>query len=168
MDRRTYLASVGIGMAALAGCSAAEGVLESKEYEQGDKESLLPDSPGSDWPDDNMEANHDLNENFDRVWTTPDESIAVMMDVEIHESIDGAEQAFERSKATASSPNDYPLADDAIIFDDGESARCVFRDSNAVGMTLAARQSGMEVKPDRTRATSYAEAMYSQWSDNSD
>lgn len=110
MDRRTYLGVVAGGMAALSGCSS---VLESEEYEVGNKEALVPDEVGEDWPDQDLESQPELNEEFDRVWVTPDLGIAVMMDVKIFETIEAAEDDFQSSKATQTSPNDYPLADEA-------------------------------------------------------
>ena len=163
MDRRTYLGLVAGGMAAMAGCSS---VLESEEYEVGNKESLLPDEVGDDWPDTDLEPNHDYNENFARVWLTPDESLLVLMGATIYDSIDAAEESMDKIRATASSPKDYPVADDAVIYDDGEAATCIFRDSNAIGEVVVTRKSGLQWQPDRTRASQYAEVMYEEWPTN--
>lgn len=161
MQRRQFFTVA--ALAAVAGCSSVDGLLESEQYQDEDKSELLPDSPGADWPDEDLRAAHDLNENFDRVYTTPDTSLVVMMDVEILASIEEAEEAFERSEATASDPREYPLADEAYISDDGEAARCAFRDSNALGLVLSARRSGIQLQPDRQRATTYAELLFEDW-----
>jgi hypothetical protein len=149
-------------MVALAGCSSL-GILDSPEYEVGNKESLLPDEVGEDWPDQDLEANHDANENFERVWTTPDEELVVFMGARIYESVEAAEEEFESAEATASDPGEYPLADEAFISDNGEFATCFFRHSNAAGQVVSARQSGLEIQPDRQRATNYAERLYESW-----
>lgn len=162
MKRRSFLIGVG-GAVSLAGCSTITSVVESEEYEQNDKESMLPDEVGSDWPDQDLEADHSVNEHFDRVWVSPDDDLGVMMDVEIFDSIEAAENSFERSWATASDPGEYPLADEGMISDDGEAATCLFRHSNAIGQVLAIRMSGLEVRPDRNRAAEYADILYGGW-----
>lgn len=161
VNRREIMATIGtVGTVSIAGCSS---VLESEEYEQGDKESLLPDEVGEDWPDQDLEPNHDINDDYERVWTTPDENLAIMMGVNIYDSVSTAEDAFEKAEATAKEAKDYPMADEAYISDDGETATCVFRHSNALGEILAARRSGSEFQPDRARATEYAEHLFQYW-----
>lgn len=149
----------GVSSTAIAGCSNFGGNSEDL-YEQGNEEELVPDGVGDDWPDDEFERNDGLNENFLRVFSNPDESIIVLMDAEISEAVEDAEDSFESSEATASDADEYPLADEALISDDGEAARVIFRQANAIGQTLAARESGIEVRPDRQRASEYAEIMY--------
>lgn len=161
MKRRAFLSALGV--CTLAGCSGAISSVSGPEYEAGNKDALLPDSVGSEWTDQNLEPRHDFNENFDRVWITEAKDLVVMMDVQIAESVSGAEEQFEQTRATASDPRDYPMADEAFISDDGEAARCAFRHSNALGLCLAMRLSGAEWRPDRQRAGSYAEHLFAEW-----
>lgn len=163
MHRRTYLTILGVGASGLAGCKRVQTVLQSEQYESGDKEGMLPDELGSKWPDPNLQANHDLTDSFERVWTTPDESVIVLMAVTVSETVDAAKEAYERMWATAAGPIEYPLADEGMISDGCESAECVFRHSNAVGEVGALREAGLEVRPDRTRATRYAELLFEEW-----
>lgn len=161
MRRRTFLA---LSLStALAGCSSVDDLLASEQYDEGAKQDLLPNSVGADWPDSDLQADHDLNDSFDRVWITPDEELIVMMSADVYSTIEDAEDAYERAHATASDPREYPLADEAYISDDGDVARCVFRHSNALGQVLSARQSGVEIEPDRQRATTYAELLFEDW-----
>ena len=161
MERREFLGVVGSGsMVMIAGCS---GILNSAEYEEGNKDELLPDEVGSDWPDQDLESNHDFNTNFDRSFVTPEEDLFILMKAEIEETVSDAEDSYESSNATVNDPNDFPLADEAYIHDDGEVAVCLWRKSNAVGQVLAARTSGLELRPDRQRATAYAERIYAEY-----
>lgn len=163
MQRRKLLVLGGAALTAgVAGCSELESLVAGNEYEQGEKESLLIDEPQSDWPDD-LNANHDFNENFDRCFLNDDETMFIFMSAEIFEEVDGAESSMERSRASASDPRDYPIADDAWISDDGETATLMFRHSNAVGQVLAARISGLELAPDRNRASRYGEYLFEHW-----
>lgn len=163
MQRREYIALGGASIAtSIAGCSEVQSLAGGNEYEQGEEDSLLFDEPQSDWPDD-MNADHDFNDNFDRCFINDDETIFVFMSAEIYEDVSTAENAMERSRATASDPNDYPLADEAFVFDDGETASFLFRHSNAQGNTMAGRVSGRELKPDRTRATDYGDYLFEHW-----
>ena len=162
MKRREYVVAMGCGTAtAVAGCTDVIGG-DDEEYEVGNEESLVPDMVGSDWDDQDLETANDFNPDFLRGFATPEEDIIVLMDAGIEETVDDAENEFESAEATARGPSEYPLADEAFISDDGEVARCVFRESNALGEAVAARESGLEVQPDRPRATNYAEIMYSE------
>lgn len=166
MQRRDCLALGGATIATtIAGCSELESLVGGNEYEEGEEESLLIDEPQSDWPDD-LNADHDFNENFDRCFVNDDETMFVFMSAGIYEDVETAEDEMEKSRATASNPNDYPLADDAFVADDGEAARLIFRHSNARGQTLAARVSDFELSPDRQRATTYGEFLFNHWQDN--
>jgi len=161
MNRRQFLAAAtGATMTALAGCSGLTG---GPKYDPDNREALLPDAPAEDGPDDDLESRPEDNENFARVWVTSDEDVVVMYDVKIHETVEAAKEGFQSSKATQSSPNDYPLAAEAIIASGDQVARCYFRDSNAVGTVLAGRFSGLQLVPDRERAVAYAEEIYAEW-----
>lgn len=164
MDRRKFVAITTLGgVLSLAGCPGLSSDSESAEYEQSDKESLLPDRVGPDWPDQNLQVNNELNEDFERVFTTPDGNLTVMMGVTIHGSVSAAEDAFERAQATASDADEYSLADEGLVYEDGDFSRCTFRHSNAIGEALAMRYSVMELVPDQERATTYAEILFQHW-----
>lgn len=163
MQRREYIVLGGAAVAAsIAGCSELESLVGGPEYEQSEKDLLLIDEPQSDWNDD-LNADHDYNDSFDRCFVNDDETMFVFMSVEIYEEVSGAEDQMEKARATSSNPSDYPLADDAFVSDDGESASLIFRHSNALGQTMAARSSGFELQPDRTRATQYGEHLFQHW-----
>lgn len=175
MNRRKYLTMAGtVGLGTLAGCggddSGGDGggsdttddSSDDNLYQTGNEEELVPNGVASDWPDQDFERNDEINENFLRGFTNPEGSIVVLMDAEISETVSDAEDSFKSSAATASEEEDYPLADEAIIFDGDTAARVIFRDSNALGQTLAIRESGAETVPDRQRASSYAEIMYEE------
>lgn len=138
--------------------------MASEEYEEGNEESLVPDEPQADWPDE-MEAYHGENENFLRFWMTADEEIGVLMDAGIEPTIEDAENHFDRRRSTARSPNEveYDLVDEAILSDDGEAATFAFRHSNAIGSTVALRMAGLEIVPDRNRARAYGEILMGHW-----
>lgn len=144
----------------LAGCAAVGDAFASEEYEEGDEEQMYPKVSG-DWPDSNLkEEDHD---HWGRMFVNEDDDIVVLMDIEVLESVDEAEDRFKRAEARAPSPEDYPLADEALISDDGELASVGFRHSNAFGQVGSGRMSGFEVQPDRGRAGRYAELMYEHW-----
>lgn len=89
-----------------------------------------------------------------------------MMYTDIYENIETAENELEKSRARASNDEDYPIADDGFIADDGESAHVIFRHRNAKGRTLALRESGGGVAPDRNRASEYADLLFEHWEEN--
>jgi hypothetical protein len=161
MNRREYLLAASTATTALlSGCS---GVLGGPRFETAQKDELLFDEPQSDWPDSELVADHDYNEHFDRCFITPDEDLFIFIDVQIHEEVEQAENAFQQSSATLGNSKEYPLADEAFVGDDGEAARTTFRLSNALGQVLAARVSGLELRPDRERATMYAGFLHTKW-----
>ncbi|MDR5657695.1 hypothetical protein RH831_10960 [Halodesulfurarchaeum sp. HSR-GB] len=158
MKRREYLAGAAVAISALAGCSGFSG---GPKYEPGEKETLLPDEVGEDWPDQDLEPRHEEYEDYDRVWRTSD--LSVFMWVNIYDKTEGAKDEFSRQESLATNVDDYPLAEEAIISDNGEFARCTFRDSNAVGQVISARLNGSEAVPNRGAAGRYAEYMYAEW-----
>lgn len=168
MQRRTLLTASGTLLTiTLAGCSDLNPLSEDEPeiYNEDDKESLLIDEASDDWPDE-MQRNEDINDNFDRVFTNDDESIIVMMSAHIDDDIETAEEEMERSRASAENDEDYPLAEDAFIANDDQSAWVTFRDVNARGHVLALRESGMQVVGDRNRASEYAEILFEHWQEN--
>lgn len=160
MYRRSYLA---LGLtASLAGCSdVVGGFLESKEYEQSDEPRMIPGleifPPG--WIRDD-----EFNDNFDAVFMSEDEDVIVMMSADVHEKIEDAKNRFDRAKERSDS-NEFTLADEAIWADRGDNALAIFRHSNAIGQSLGARESGLNLVPDVGRATQYADEMYAHWQD---
>lgn len=157
MRRRQLLRITGVGaMAALAGCLGGEDAI----YEEGNESDLVPNGPGDDWGDEDLIRDDEFNPHFDRVFRTPETDLVLLMSAEIYEDIEAAEDSFESSKATAADDEEYPLADEAFISDDGEVATCLWRHSNAIGQVAAVRESATGVTPDRQRASSYAETMF--------
>lgn len=78
MMRRAYLGLLGaVGLATAAGCLGDNG--SDGLYDTEDRESLLPDAVGPDWPDDDLERRDDLFSGFPRGWATSDEGVAVAM-----------------------------------------------------------------------------------------
>lgn len=134
-------------------------------YSQDEKESLLFEEAQEDWPDD-LERNDEINENFDRGFVNQDETVVVLMHVDIYEDIETAKNEIEKSRASASNDEDYPIADDGFIADDGKAAQVIYRHLNAKGQTLALRQSGGEIVPDRNRASEYADLLFEHWEEN--
>lgn len=151
----------------LAGCSDMNPLAEDEPetYNQDEKDTLLIDEPVADWPDD-LQRDDPINENFDRVFINQDDTIAVLMDVEISEDIETAENEMEKSRANAANDEDYPLADDAFIADDDESAWLTFRHRNALGHVLVVRDSGGQLVSDRNRASTYGESLFEHWKEN--
>ena len=168
MQRRTLLGAVGTALTAtLAGCSDMNPLAEDEPetYSQDEEDALLFDEARDEWPDE-MERDDSINENFDRGFVNQDETVIVLMHVDIYEDIETAENELEKSRARASNDEDYPIADDGFIADDGESAQVIFRHRNANGQTLAIRESGGGVSPDRNRASEYADLLFEYWEDN--
>ncbi len=152
----------------VAGCNAITGGNgdDQELYEQGNEDKLLPETVGDDWPDPNLERADEANEFIDRIFMSPDSSgssIRLLIDVQIAVTIDKAEDEMESEKATAGAFDDYPLADEAIVYEAAENARTVFRETNAVGIVAAKRQSGLEPIPDRQRAIDYADLIYNNY-----
>lgn len=163
--RRCLTVSGATVLAGLAGCSSitGDGGSSGPDYESGQKEELLLtlDAFPDGWSRDD-----DLNDNFDAVFLSEDESIIVLVSVEIFDDVAGAEDRIETARAGVSDPNDYPIADEAFwATQNDQFAATMFRDSNAVGQVGAMRESGAEVIPDQTRSQQYAETMYENWED---
>lgn len=163
MDRRTYLTTmaVTVGSVGFAGCS---GMLEEPQYEEGSKEDLLleVDAFPNDWHRDD-----EINENFDACFTNEDESIIVLLSVEIEEGIEEAEKSFESSKSGFRDPQEIDIGEEAFWdTQNDEVAFTIFRHSNALGQAVAARQSGMDINPDQSRSQKYAREMYDNWQES--
>jgi len=166
MQRRTYLATVGsaAGSLALAGCSGDDSDDSDDggpQYDQDSEEGMLLslDAFPDGWVRDD-----DLNEDFDAGFSSEDESVIVLVSVEVFDEVSEAEDRIETIRAGVSDPNDYPIADEAFWATRNQQlALTLFRDSNAVGQVTALRESGTEVVPDQSRSQQYAETMYDQW-----
>ena len=151
MKRRAFL--IGTATVALAGCIGGDDELYSED------DDLLPSEVGEDWPDQELQPDHDLNPHFDQVWVTDDYSLVVLMHAEVEETVEEAEDAFQKSMASATDPNDYPMADEAYISNEDPAALVMFRHSNARAQVLVSRNG----RPDRTRASTYAELVFEGW-----
>ena len=165
MQRRTLITVGGAALApALAGCTdmGLPGSGENETYSQDDEESLLFDEAKSEWPDD-LERDDSINENFDRAFVNGDDTIVILMNAEIAEDTSTAEESMEKSRANYANDEDYPLADDGFVADDDQAAVCIFRHRNAKGQTLTIQSSGGGTRPDRTRATEYADRLFEHW-----
>jgi len=160
LNRRRYLAMAGATIAGgLAGCSSITG--GGPEYESDQREGMLLSVDA--FPDGWVRK---VNDNFDAMFTNEDESIAVLLAVEIFDEVSGAEDRMETSRAGVSEPTDYPIADEAFWATRNEQIACtIFRHSNAVGQACALRESGIEVVPDQARSQDYAGMMYEHWED---
>lgn len=164
-SRRQVLATTAatIGSIGLTGCSGILGGLSGPNYETDQKEEMLLsiDSFPDGWV-----RNDEINDNFDAGYTSEDESIVVLMSVEVSEEVSGAEDRFKTAKSGMSEPNDYELADEAFWATRNEEvASTLFRHSNAVGQSLGLRESGIDVVPDQSRSQDYARKMFSHWQD---
>lgn len=159
MHRRTYLA---LGGAALAGCSDAIPGTGGEEYDHDDEPSLLFDGPQDEWPDD-LERDDSLNEDFDQGYISQDETVGLLVNVEIEVDTETAENEMQMARVKAGNHDNYPLADEAFIADDNLAAWVIFRHRNAHGQTLVLRRSGGESAPDRDRASEYAESLFDHW-----
>jgi hypothetical protein len=161
MKRRQYLALSGVLSAGLAGCSQLPGGLSGPKYEDVTKEDLLLST--SDFPD-GWQRDDSVNENYDAVFTNDDETSAVLVSVEIGDTVEGAEEEYSESRNRLRDPQDMDFADEAFWDTQNEQiAVCIFRDSNVLGNTVAIKQSGLEAQPDQQRAQSYAQDMYENW-----
>jgi len=130
------------------------------QYSQNSKEDMLLSV--SAFPE-GWFRNDGLNEEFDAIFLSADESIIVLTTVEIFDDIEGAENRIETAQAGVSEPNDYPIADEAFWAVQNELACTMFRHSNAVGQACAVRESGADVVPDQQRSQQYAQEMFDQW-----
>lgn len=164
MQRREYITlGGGVLTTILAGCSESAPLESTPEpYDEDEKDDLLFDEAQSDWEDD-FHRDDSINDNFDRVFTNDDETVVVLMSATIDENVEASKNGMEKSRATASNDEDYPLADDAFIADDGELATLIFRHRNARGGVAVTRQSGVEAVADRNRASTYAESLFDLW-----
>lgn len=162
VTRRDVLrAGAAATVAAVAGCTALGGG-PSYPPDEYDREMLLPDA--SVFPD-GWTHEPDMNDDY-KIFAAPDEDMFVGFDARVFEDVSAAEDSFENVRSKFRDPAEYDLAD-AAFWDEyqGEMATVVVRDSNVVGQTIAVRQSGVEVKPDRQRAINYAEELVAWWRD---
>ena len=156
MNRRAVIGSSALALS--AGCIGS--VMEDeKEYEPSEESSMYPgiDAFPSDWKRDD-----DYNEHFDRVFLAEDESVVVMMDVEVADSIEASEERFAYAKDRADY-HEFSLADEAYWVEEADHSAAVFRHSNAFGQTFASNLSGTEWRPDTPRATHYALVLFGAW-----
>lgn len=161
MHRREYLGVGVLVSVLLAGCQRA--VLRDSEpeprYEEPDEEAMVltleafPDGWNRRSPE---------SDDWDAKFTPEDENREVLVSVDVFETIDDAEAAFEAVQHRYR-PREYDLADEAFWGELADYAVTVLRHSNAVGTTAAGRRSGLRLVPDRIRAIDYAEALYERW-----
>lgn len=152
VKRRGFLTVV--GATALGGCAALEDLQgEEAQYDPQNEEQYVPDEPQPDWEDDDLYGDHEWNEHFQRVWFTEDDRIVIMMNVGVEETIEDAEDRYQKGTQSPKDPKEVDLADEALLWDDGDVAQLGFRDSNAVASVMSMNMSG----PDRTRAFTYGD-----------
>jgi hypothetical protein len=107
-----------------------------------------------------------LNQQFDRVFTNEDQSVIVMLTVDIFEETSMAEDRLSEARSGFDDATDHALGDEAFTgTQNDELAYTIFRDSNALGQVVALRESDTGVVPDESRSEEYAEAMYDRWQD---
>ena len=156
MNRRAVIGSSALALS--AGCIGS--VMEDeKEYDPDEQSGMYPsiDAFPSDWNRDD-----DYNEHFDRVFLAEDESMVVMLDVEVADSIEEAEDRFTYAKDRADY-HEFSLGDEAYWVEETDHSAAVLRHSNAFGQTFASKLSGTEWEPDTPRATHYALVLFGRW-----
>lgn len=158
MRRRAYLSAVAI--AAVAGCSQITGDSGGPDYEDVERSEFLLEE--SDFPDEWV-RNDQLNDNFDAVFTSEDESIAVLLSIGIHDTVDSAKEDYDSSFESFREPEEMSFADEAFWDTRNDLAFTIYRDSNLLGQAAALRESGVEVQPDQARAQQYSKDMYDHW-----
>lgn len=164
LNRRGYLAMAGATVASgLAGCSSitGDGGGSGPEYETDQKEEMLL---SVDAFPDGWVRNDGLNDNFDAVFANDDESIIVLISVEIGEDAGEAKDSYESSESGFSNTNEIDIGNEAFWSTRNEEiAYTIFRHSNAIGQAAALRESGTEVQPDQSRSQQYARELYEHW-----
>jgi len=128
-------------------------------YSEGDREEMIPSV--EIFPDGWKEG--DAGEDWEGAFSNESETILVLMGIRINETVEEAKQGFEREKQGFSEPNDYPIGDEGFWAERPDNARTYFRHSNAIGLVVGARESGLELVPDPGRSQNYAEEMYEHW-----
>jgi hypothetical protein len=129
-------------------------------YNSGDESTLVPNSVGPNWPDQDLVRDDDWNNNYLRAYLDPDRVISILIDTDISETVAGAKSAFENSKLAASDPDKFNIGDQSFIVEGVDSASVIWRESNAIGEVAASRVTNNELQPDRARTTQYARLVY--------
>jgi hypothetical protein len=158
MDRRSFLA---VGAIGLAGCSTdmlGGGPEYGEDIEDADL-LLSIDAFPDDWKRDDS-----FNDSFDAVFLNADESILVLQEARVHESIEEAKDSFGLISDKFRDPQDIDIGDEAFWDTRNEElAYCAVRDSNAVGGIGGSRKSASGVVPAQNRAQTYARKMVEAW-----
>lgn len=131
------------------------------QYTASDKPQML--LTVRDFPSDWHKMPDDYNPNFDVEFANEDESILVLVDIDIAESVESAKEIYDRSRAGTRDPQEYDIGDEAFWAEQQDLARTIFRHSNAVGEAVALRESGTRVVPDPQRSQDYARKMFQKW-----
>ena len=165
MNRRQYLTGTAAATTvAIAGCvGSISGGSSGPKYEDVTKEEMLLDE--SAFPD-GWVRDDQLNDNYDAGFANSDETIIVLLGVQINDDIETAEENFEQSRAGFRDPQDLDIGDEAFWDTrNDQSASTILRDSNVLGESAASRESTGEVIPDQRRSQQYAREMFSHWRD---
>jgi len=150
-----------MGAVAITGCSQLTGGDDGPAYgEDLSKEDLL--LLGSDFPD-GWYRDDSINDNFDAVFLSEDDSIIVMLSVGIRDSVDQAKSDFEDTRDGFRDPQEIDIGDEAFWDTREQAAYATVRHSNALGQAVSGRESGTELLPDPARAQTYAGEMYDHW-----
>ncbi|MDL0140305.1 hypothetical protein PNP85_12410 [Halobacterium salinarum] len=161
-DRRRFLATTAaVGSIGLAGCLGVISGSSSPKYESDQKEEMLlsVDAFPSGW-----KRNDELNENFDGVFMSEDESLVVLLSIEVYEEVGQAKESHETSESGFSDTNEIDIGNEAFwTTRNDEIAYTIFRHSNALGQAAAIQESGVSLQPDQSRSQKYAREMYSHW-----
>lgn len=161
MKRRQYLTMSALAATGLSGCTSSFN--DGPQYDEDSKDEMLLSVEA--FPD-GWHRDDDINDNFDAVFANEDDSIVVMLSIQLSEDIETAKENFESSKSSYRDPQEIDIGDEAFWDTRNEEmASTIFRHSNALGQTVAARQSGMEINPDQQRSQNYAGEMYDHWQD---
>ncbi|MFA9416984.1 hypothetical protein [Natrinema sp. HArc-T2] len=128
-------------------------------------EELVPDFTQENPTHDDLVRDDELNENFDAIFITENEQVAVMVDIELESSIAAAEDRMQNRRDRVGEYHDFTVegADDAFWYEEPDNARTYVRLSNGVGEVVAGRMSGSEMVPDVNRSQEYAIALVEHW-----
>lgn len=118
--------------------------------------------PVSDFPS-GWEEDSDYNPEFDTAYLNETRSIVVLLDVELHDTVSTARGRYRAVKNSFGQSNNIKIGDQAVWVSRSDNARCLVRDSNAIGIVVGARQSGTELTPDVERAQQYALELVDYW-----
>lgn len=164
VNRRTYLMATGtvFGAVSLSGCSSIPG-MGGPKYEDVSAEETIP--PVSVFPS-GWSRNDEYNENFEAAFLNEDETIFVFFEALMHDTVDAAKESYQSTIEGFREPQEMSIGDEAFWdTQNDETASTFFRDSNFLGGTTSARQSGMELVPDQSRSQKYAREMYEHLQD---